>query len=204
MADYPANVSFGTVTGDLSWFSSDSEDADLHPERRPVLGVVNFTPTVSGMVVNKSQKQVYLPDTEPVGTDEFGRFEVELVATDDPDLQPSGWTYRMEILPNTVRGQAQRKYVYHIWVKAGETLDLSEIVSGERATSGATLVYDDISATWRSARSVEGSASGVLYSAPYGADEILFGGSAVGTLADGSILVNGASEDANGVVTINA
>lgn len=129
MADFPSNVSYGTVTGDMSWFMADSPtDIDTLPERRPVLGTVRFTPKVDA-VVNVEARQVYFCDTMSVSTDEFGRFSIDLVATSADHLSPSGWTYLMEVKPDvSLGGRASQGFKFNITLAPGEVLDLSEII----------------------------------------------------------------------------
>lgn len=66
---------------------------------QPVQGFLTFTPTPKA-VLDAAHEVVILPSVRKVTLDEAGAFDVILPATDDPDLNPSGWTYKVtESLP---------------------------------------------------------------------------------------------------------
>jgi hypothetical protein len=93
---YPANVSTVTVTG--SWTTSDGSTT------KPT-GTVTFTPNArlqdgpTGQIID--QKPL-------VATLVNGAISVTLMATDDPDLSPSGWAY---VVTENIAGQPAITYV---------------------------------------------------------------------------------------------
>ncbi len=91
----PGNVGYGTVTGQLLGAAADTTfDIDLDPDSELIQGSVTFTPSVDRLVNATSVPPVViLPKPITVTLDEDGAFSVVLVATDDADLSPVGWTY---------------------------------------------------------------------------------------------------------------
>jgi hypothetical protein len=73
----------------------------------PAVGTVTFTP--STVLYDAETKEIVLPRPFVVSLDSEGAFEVYLPATDDPDLSPQGWTYRVE---ETVWGRLVRPAWY--------------------------------------------------------------------------------------------
>jgi len=91
VAGLPADVGVCTVTGMLVT-SLQVEGSDADPDLVPVSGKVRFTPTAKH-VVHAGTPSVILMKPIEVELDEFGAFSTLLIATDDADLNPSGWTY---------------------------------------------------------------------------------------------------------------
>lgn len=79
----PAGLSTVTVSG-----------LYLTPDGRPRTGGVRFTPEPK--VLTSATYGVIVLGTITATPDEDGRVEVTLLATDDPDVSPVDWTYRVE------------------------------------------------------------------------------------------------------------
>lgn len=60
----------------------------------PIAGQVKFTPRT--ILTDAAEDQIIIPRTITVDLDANGEFTVVLPATDDPDLAPTGFTYRVE------------------------------------------------------------------------------------------------------------
>lgn len=172
MADLPANVNYGTVTGRLVAAVADTTtDVNALPDMLPISGTVTFTPKLtSGFAKNITQLLtiVPLPITCPLEAstgfllDPTGARGVTMVATDDVDLQPVNWTYTVsfDVRQGTT---AIALPSFSMALAAGTTIDLSAIVpvvpsTGEAlgvaqaaaaaaATSAATAVANSGSGT---------------------------------------------------------
>ena len=101
----PANVGFGRVKGRLIRAILDSpSDADTDPDGVPIEGAkVTFTASVNRVVNRTATPPVSIfidPVTVVTNADGIlvspdGTEGVTLVASDDADLDPSGWTYKV-------------------------------------------------------------------------------------------------------------
>ncbi|MFL6138780.1 MAG: hypothetical protein ACJ74O_13405 [Frankiaceae bacterium] len=78
----PSNVNTVTVTGTYV----DSQGA-------PVQGSVIFTPPVT--LTDPAADVIIVPKAITATLDGNGQFSVDLIATDDPDFTPNGWTYQV-------------------------------------------------------------------------------------------------------------
>lgn len=59
----------------------------------PCTGQVTFSP--SQVVIDGASGEIVLPVSFTAQLDGNGRFSIDLPATDDPDLEPQGWVYRV-------------------------------------------------------------------------------------------------------------
>lgn len=101
----PTNVNYGTVTGRFLLAYADGIDSDVYPDGVPARGSVLFTPSPN-YVKNLSALPVpvtILPATIECNLDTEGYLlgsdntrGVRLVATDDPDNNPTEWTWRVD------------------------------------------------------------------------------------------------------------
>src|SRR5215216_5968716 len=107
----PGNVSTGTVTGKF-----------LKPDGTPMVGKVRFTPSPTALL-DAAASAIIMAATIEAALDGAGALTVVLPATDDLDLNPQGWTYRVEFY----FGPLTRFAPYSITVPAGTTRDLSAI-----------------------------------------------------------------------------
>ena len=117
----PSDVSTGTVTISIRTIGLVSQE-DLSPESTPVVGRVTFTPSPEyfmhpgeGMVFSTSAQTVFL------GSD--GDATVVLMATDDPDVQPTNWTYLVTFLLEGLKIPS-----FHMSVPSGSTQDLASVI----------------------------------------------------------------------------
>ncbi|MET9813163.1 polysaccharide deacetylase family protein [Streptomyces sp. NPDC006355] len=78
----PPGLSTVTVTGTY-----------LHPDGRPYTGRLVFRPEPE-VLTSAVHGTLVIGDVEVV-LDNAGQFTVSLLATDDPDVTPAGWTYRV-------------------------------------------------------------------------------------------------------------
>lgn len=116
VAALPSNVATGHVTGT---FLIPQPDGTV----TPAAGTVRFLARPAYLLDAGATPPVTLvPDPVAVDLDESGAFAVDLVATDDPDLSPTGSTYQVEVDLDT---RAVRRF--DIAVPAGSVLDLTTV-----------------------------------------------------------------------------
>lgn len=111
MASLPSNVNYGSVVGQFIASIMDGPDANRFPDSLPLGGEITFTPSVAYVKnVNTTPNPVTIVKTVVTGIldaegylctpvpDSSGNFQrgVFLVATDDPDLNPRGWTWTVD------------------------------------------------------------------------------------------------------------
>lgn len=102
MVNLPSNVSYGTVIGRFLIAKSDGSDLDLYPDGAAAKGSVFFTPSVRSLlnVTAGPAPVTIIPatyeavlDSEGYLLGDDGTRGVRLIATDDPDLNPTDWTW---------------------------------------------------------------------------------------------------------------
>lgn len=121
----PVDVGQGIVRVRLRQLSVVSQD-DANPDVLPVTGRVNFTPTVStvrheglGLMINTRRISVVL--------DSNGDADVVLMATNDPQIIPTGFTYEVSFdLDESLALPA-----FHISVPEGSDRELSDLAPVE-------------------------------------------------------------------------
>ena len=122
----PVNVAMATVTG--TFMSAD--------DGTPATGAVTFEPVPCRLV--DASADVVLIGVPVVATlDAAGHFTVDLVGTDDPDLNPVDWTYLVTVRLTT----PARGWRFAMAAPAGTTTDLADVVpietsSGDAITAG--------------------------------------------------------------------
>jgi hypothetical protein len=85
---YPPNVGTGIVKGQFLRV----------PGGDPYTPTIKFTPSVSRLLDASSVPPVTIMLTpQSVTADADGSFDLELIANDDTDLNPVGWTYRVDV-----------------------------------------------------------------------------------------------------------
>lgn len=103
--DIPSNVSYGTVTGRFLLAYADGVDEDLFPDGVPAKGIIYFTPLVDKLrnatatpapVTIIPQRVQATLDSEGYLTGGDSTRGIRLIATDDPDMDPSTWQWRVE------------------------------------------------------------------------------------------------------------
>lgn len=102
----PENVGYGKVVGRFLLAIADGPDADQTPDADTPVGTVTFTPSVMSVKNITATPPVELiprPITCTVDSEGYvlapnGQRGLWLVATDDTDNNPSGWTYTVTVI----------------------------------------------------------------------------------------------------------
>lgn len=125
----PGNYSTRTVTGTI---------LDLH-SGNPAAGTVTFTPSLTNTFIQDAGADTTIaPTPTRVMLDANGQFSVVLGTTDDPDINPTGWTYQVEIVTG---GTETQRTVYSISLPAGGSpINLADISPTVTVTPGVILV----------------------------------------------------------------
>lgn len=128
----PGNYSTRTVTGTI---------LDLH-SGNPAAGSVVFTPSLTNQFINDAgANTIMAPTPTRVMLDSNGQFSVVLGTTDDPDINPTGWTYEVEIVTG---GTETQRTAYSISLPAGGSpIDLADI-SPTVSLSGTTILVRSV------------------------------------------------------------
>lgn len=101
----PSNVNYGTVVGQFLLAYADSNDAGPEPDGRPAKGSIYFRPSPIKLLNSSASPNpvTVLPavvecllDSEGYLLGYPGDRGVRLVATDDPDMNPTGWTWTVD------------------------------------------------------------------------------------------------------------
>lgn len=125
----PGNYSTRTVTGTI---------LDLH-SGNPAEGFVKFTPQLTNtFLMDAGADTIIAPTPTLTMLDTNGQFSVILGTTDDPDIDPVGWTYKVEIVTG---GAETQRTVYSISLPAGGSpINLADISPTVQLTPGVILV----------------------------------------------------------------
>ena len=154
----PENVHYGTVTGQFIASVADSYDDDVLPDSKPMGGQVIFTPSVpyvkntsttpNPLTIVKTAITAVIDEEGYLCTQSIssttGKYVrgVQLVATDDPNLNPVGWVWNVEY-KMTLDGRAVSGPAKHsIEVPMGSTVDLTD-VSPVASSAGNAIVKGD-------------------------------------------------------------
>lgn len=157
----PENYTYGTVVGRFLSSIADSADADRYPDVIPATGKVVFTPNAT-YYKNTAWPATFI-NTPIEGTldaagflvDNRGAPGVVLMATDHPDISPSGWTYKVTM---TING---RQFTpFDIKVEGGQTIDLTTVMPASTSAGAITIVSEAsrIAAEAAAAEAVEAAA----------------------------------------------
>ncbi len=113
----PGNYSTRTVTGTI---------LDLH-DGTAAAGTVKFTPELTNLFITDAGADTIIAPTSTIATlDVNGAFSVTLGTTDDPDISPNGWTYRVEITTSDSNANGQH-VAYSIQLPAGGSVNLADL-----------------------------------------------------------------------------
>lgn len=137
----PANISYGTVVGQFLAAVADGNDADELPDSVAMSGtvvfiaspgyVIDYTATPNPVVIVKTaitcrlDSSGYLCSPYP---DDNSKRGVTLVATDDPDLNPVGWTWNVIYNLTDPQGKPVAMPNQSIQVPTGATVDLATVM----------------------------------------------------------------------------
>lgn len=146
MPTLPSNVNYGQVVGQLleAWGDGaiNPGDADVLPDAKACTGTVRFTakPTYIVDATATPNPVTFFPkvvtcklDSNGYLLDPDGNQGVYLVADDDPDLNPTGWTWNASFNLNGIP-QFDRDFS----VGVGAVVDLSDILANSIPSSGGT------------------------------------------------------------------
>lgn len=104
MPTLPSNVSYGIVKGRFLLAYGDGSDGDLFPDAEPAQGFIIFTPSVVGLKNTTASPDpvTIFPASVSCALDSEGYLvgsdntrNVRLIATDDEENNPVGWTWRV-------------------------------------------------------------------------------------------------------------
>jgi hypothetical protein len=155
MANIPTNVSYGTVVGQFIAAIGDTTDSGREPDAIPMQGYITFTPNVSYVKnLTANPNPVTIAKTPVIGIldvdgylcstvidPQTGLYQrgITLVATDDIDINPSGWTWKVSY-SFTLDGRAITSPTAHsISVPSEATIDLTS-VSPVASSTGDAIV----------------------------------------------------------------
>jgi hypothetical protein len=146
MVDLPSNISYTKITGRFSLIVMDTTgDANDLPERIPANGRVFLTPNLpGGFVKDIATLDIFVPQPVEITLDSSGQIVdkhnnqwVTIVSSDDPDLQPTNWTYTAAFDFIGVKLNS-----FSFIAKSGETMDLSTILPVVASTGTALSVAE--------------------------------------------------------------
>lgn len=121
----PTQYGTATVTGQFI----DSENGT------PAAGTVEFVPAPC-YLIDAEGDLIVISDPVTVTLDDTGAFSVALLSTDDPDLNPNGWTYSVIVrLVDPVRVRS-----FSIEAPEGTTVDLADAVPVDGSLGNAVVV----------------------------------------------------------------
>jgi peptidoglycan/xylan/chitin deacetylase (PgdA/CDA1 family) len=128
-SNWPTNFDGSTVTGRF---------VDITGS--PITGSVDFTPTPVALV-DATAKTIIVGKKVTVTLSATGSFSVVLPATDDPDINPVSWTYK--VVENFTGGRT-----YNIDAPMGQIVDLAE-VGPVPASAGSAIVRSGVDSLTR-------------------------------------------------------
>lgn len=142
---------YGKVVGRfLAMVGDSTADADAFPDAVPVSGFVTFTARPSSVLVQSGVPApatvLPFPVTATLDSDGYlsrnGARGVWLVASDDPSVNPTGFTYTVTFSNLAAAGSAVQYGAFDISVPAGGTVDLT-LVAPLSATVGQIVIKGD-------------------------------------------------------------
>ncbi len=132
--ELPSNVNYGTIVGRFLIAYQDRADADLYPDGEPASGYIYFTPSVEKVKdpTGTPAPVTIIPTTLKVGLDSEGYIVgangvrgISLIATNDTDLVPTGWTWNVRYELTDSAGTPLRTIgTFDMSVPGGSTIDL--------------------------------------------------------------------------------
>lgn len=132
--DLPSNIGYGTIVGRFLVAYADGPDADLYPDGAPASGSIFFTPSVERLKNPTALPDpvTILPTVIECNLDEEGYLigangnrGISLIATDDEDNNPTGWTWNVSYKLTDQSGAALRGIgSYNLSIPTGATIDL--------------------------------------------------------------------------------
>lgn len=145
----PENISTGRVEWQAISDVTDGPDADQKPDVIAPTGTVNFVASTTVLrnltsapnpvsvlrdpIVGVLDSEGYLCTPNADGTPAYRG--VELIATDDPDLNPADWVYNVTYDLLGRNGRELELTSHQIYVPAGATVDLTSVGPVDNATA---------------------------------------------------------------------
>lgn len=140
----PTNVDTGRVEGRFIVGVVDGPDGDLDPDGIPAQGTVTFTASVPYLpnpfaapspvtilkapIIGVLDAEGYLCTPDPADPSKPGYRGLRLIATDDPDLSVTGWTWTVTYNFQRVSGTALSIASHSMALPSGSTVDLTTVV----------------------------------------------------------------------------
>lgn len=153
--DWPSDLSYGRVEGRFGWMSGDAADENAKPDLSSIEGYVTITPSIDAVHYNGEMGYMYLVHRPIMGildSDGYlctkdadgnpGPRGMVLPASDNPKLNPSGFTYRV-----TVVLDGHNLKPFNVRVYSDKTTDL--VTSSGVPTSKGVVIVSDVSAAVR-------------------------------------------------------
>lgn len=147
MAETLSPLVYGKVVGRfLAAVGDSTDDADVYPDAVPLSGTVTFTPSAAALLVPVASPDPATVLPVPVVTtlDAGGYISINsqrgvyLLATNDPSVNPQGYTYDVSFSGLSVNGQSVKYADIQIQVLANQTTDLTLVTPV--AASGGVLI----------------------------------------------------------------
>ena len=132
----PSNVNYGTVVGQFLLAYADKSDVDPQPDGIPAKGFIYFRPSPIKLLDPSATPNpvTILPAVVECALDEDGYLlggdetrGVRLVATDDADLNPTGWTWLVEFRLTDQDDVPVSIPSFSIALPSGTTVDLTTV-----------------------------------------------------------------------------
>lgn len=173
----PENYTYGTVVGRFLYSTADGTDADRFPDLVPATGTVTFTPNTS-YYKNTAMPATFINtpiagalDSQGYLVDSRGARGVYLMATDNPDISPSDWTYKVTM---TING---RQFTpFDITVTGGDVIDLTTVMPASTSAGTVTLMTEEARIAAEAAAASAAAASSLALAAADEAREIVTDG----------------------------
>ena len=156
MAALPSNVNYCTVSGKFLTFEGDGGDADRLPDSKPMVGLsVKFKPSVTAVTNEAAVPPVTIITSEIACTTDAdgvllgpdGSPSVVLVASDDTDLKPHGWTYKVTITDPSIVPLS-----FDFVAPSGGAVDLSTVVPVPSNPGAQVAAWQSVTLTVSNAR----------------------------------------------------
>jgi len=171
----PATVTFGTVVGSFFAAVADGSDAGLDPDSLALTGQVTFTPSVAdGRLKAMTATPPATINQQPVPVQlTAGAFSVNLIATDNADVDPVDWVWTVDFNLHT-SGPGETLAATRVTVEpfsfslpAGTTQDLTLVAPAVPVLGGTYYLNEALTAASAAAASAaSAAASAALVGAP--------------------------------------
>lgn len=132
MPNLPDALTYGTIIAQIMTATVDGRDENTIPDSQPGTGFITFTPAPEYIVALPTGTMVRTPPVV-VSPDVNGNLTVDLIATDNPQTVPTGFTY--EVDTTELFGMAGGKF--NIAIPAGSLTNLADLLPV--STSGGVI-----------------------------------------------------------------